>query len=101
MQRLADRLAAWLIYLALAGAAITYLVTRDLTATIAAVVVAGARGVAAGTPLAVLVMIARIARNQVPSSRTGAPEALSARHDRVRQDRNPHRRHPRRRRRPC
>lgn len=62
VQRLADRLAAWLIYLAIVGAAITYLLTRDLTSTIAVVVVAGACGVAAGTPLAVLAAIARIAR---------------------------------------
>ena len=61
-QRLADRLAAWLVYLALAGAAITYLITHDLTATIAVIVVAGACGIAAGTPLAVLAAIARIAR---------------------------------------
>ncbi|MGO2035148.1 MAG: heavy metal translocating P-type ATPase [Brevibacterium sp.] len=61
-QRLADRLAAWLVYLALIGAAITFLITRDLTATIAVVVVAGACGIAAGTPLAVLAAIARIAR---------------------------------------
>lgn len=63
VQRLADRLAAWLVYLALAGAALTYLFTRDITATIAVVVVAGACGVAAGTPLAVLAAIARIARS--------------------------------------
>ncbi|MFD4365858.1 heavy metal translocating P-type ATPase [Rhodococcus sp. NPDC058521] len=62
-QRLADRLAAWLVYLALVGAAVTYVVTHDLTATIAVVVVAGACGIAAGTPLAVLAAIARIARN--------------------------------------
>jgi heavy metal translocating P-type ATPase len=62
VQRLADRLAAWLVYLALAGAAATYLITRDLTATIAVVVVAGACGIAAGTPLAALAAIARIAR---------------------------------------
>ncbi|VEI03202.1 Zinc-transporting ATPase [Acidipropionibacterium jensenii] len=62
VQRLADRLAAWLVYLALIGAAITYLVTRDLTATISVIVVAGACGIAAGTPLAVLAAIARIAR---------------------------------------
>lgn len=62
VQRLADRLAAWLVYLALGGAAITYVVTGDLTSTIAVVVVAGACGVAAGTPLAVLAAIARIAR---------------------------------------
>ncbi|MDR1264121.1 MAG: cation-translocating P-type ATPase [Propionibacteriaceae bacterium] len=61
-QRLADRLAAWLVGLALVGAALTYLLTRDLTATIAVVVVAGACGIAAGTPLAVLAAIARIAR---------------------------------------
>ncbi|MFV0453113.1 MAG: heavy metal translocating P-type ATPase [Propioniciclava sp.] len=63
VQRLADKLAAWLVYLALGGAALTYLVTRDLTATISVVVVAGACGIAAGTPLAVLAAIARIARS--------------------------------------
>ncbi|MDO4259059.1 MAG: cation-translocating P-type ATPase [Actinomycetaceae bacterium] len=61
-QRLADRLAAWLVYFALVGAALTYIVTRDLPATISVVVVAGACGIAAGTPLAVLAAIARIAR---------------------------------------
>lgn len=63
VQRLADRLAAWLVYLALTGAVITYIVTGDITATISVVVVAGACGVAAGTPLAVLAAIARIARS--------------------------------------
>ena len=62
VQRLADRLAAWLVYLALGGALVTYLLTRDLTATISVIVVAGACGIAAGTPLAVLAAIARIAR---------------------------------------
>jgi len=61
-QRLADRLAAWLVYLALAAAAVTFLVTRDLPATISVVVVAGACGIAAGTPLAVLAAIGRAAR---------------------------------------
>ncbi|WP_081683741.1 heavy metal translocating P-type ATPase [Granulicoccus phenolivorans] len=63
VQRLADRLAAWLIYLAIIGAVITFVLTRDLTATIAVIVVAGACGIAAGTPLAALGAIARIARN--------------------------------------
>jgi len=63
VQRLADRLSAWLVYIALAGAALTYLVTRDLTATISVIVVAGACGIAAGTPLAVLAAIARVARS--------------------------------------
>ncbi|WP_129657496.1 heavy metal translocating P-type ATPase [Rothia halotolerans] len=63
VQRWADRLAAALVYLALIGAALTYVVTRDLTATISVVVVAGACGIAAGTPLAALASIARIARS--------------------------------------
>ncbi len=62
-QRLADRFAAWLIYLALAGALVTFVVTRDLHATISVVIVAGACGIAAGTPLAVLAAIARAARS--------------------------------------
>ncbi|MFT4109246.1 heavy metal translocating P-type ATPase [Propionicimonas sp.] len=63
VQRLADRLAGWLVYVALAGAALTWLFTRDATATISVVIVAGACGVAAGTPLAVLAAIARTARS--------------------------------------
>ena len=62
VQRLADRLAAYVVYFALAGAVVTLLVTRSLTATISVVVVAGACGIAAGTPLAVLAVIGRAAR---------------------------------------
>ncbi len=63
VQRLADRLAGYLVYLALAGAAVTYLLTRDTQATISVVIVAGACGIAAGTPLAVLAAIGRAARS--------------------------------------
>ncbi|AJQ90184.1 heavy metal translocating P-type ATPase [Propionibacterium freudenreichii] len=62
VQRMADRFAAWLVYLSIAGAIVTFLVTRDLSATISVIIVAGACGIAAGTPLAVLAAIARIAR---------------------------------------
>lgn len=62
VQRFADRIAGWLVYVALGGAALTWVFTRDLTATISVVIVAGACGVAAGTPLAVLAAIARTAR---------------------------------------
>ena len=62
VQRLADRLAARIVYLALAAALVTCLVTRDVRATISVIIVAGACGVAAGTPLAVLAAIARAAR---------------------------------------
>ena len=62
VQRLADRLAARIVYLALAAALVTFLFTRDVRATISVIIVAGACGVAAGTPLAVLAAIARAAR---------------------------------------
>ena len=62
VQRLADRLAARIVYLALAAALVTFLVTRDVRATISVIIVAGSCGVAAGTPLAVLAAIARAAR---------------------------------------
>lgn len=62
VQRLADRLAARIVYLALAAALVTYLATQDVRSTISVIIVAGACGVAAGTPLAVLAAIARAAR---------------------------------------
>lgn len=78
VQRLADRLATRLVYLALAAAAVTLLVTRDLTSTISVVIVAGACGVAAGTPLAVLAAIARVARSGAFVKDGTHLEALSA-----------------------
>ncbi len=62
VQRLADRLAAYLVYLALGAAALTFLLTHDMRSTIAVVIVAGACGIAAGTPLAILGSIGRAAR---------------------------------------
>ena len=62
VQRLADRLAGYLVYFALGAAALTFVVTRDVYATISVVIVAGACGVAAGTPLAILGGIGRAAR---------------------------------------
>jgi heavy metal translocating P-type ATPase len=65
VQRIADRLAAGLVYFALAAAVLTFLVTRNLTATIAVIIVAGACGVAAGTPLAILAGIGNAARRGI------------------------------------
>ena len=62
VQRLADRLAGYLVYFALGAAALTYLVTGDIVSTISVVIVAGACGIAAGTPLAILGGIGRCAR---------------------------------------
>jgi heavy metal translocating P-type ATPase len=62
VQRLADRLAGYLVYFALGAAMLTYLLTRDVRSTISVVIVAGACGIAAGTPLAILGAIGRAAR---------------------------------------
>lgn len=62
VQRLADRLAGYLVYFALGAAVLTYLITRDIRSTISVVIVAGACGIAAGTPLAILGAIGRSAR---------------------------------------
>jgi Cd2+/Zn2+-exporting ATPase/Cu+-exporting ATPase len=62
IQKLADRLAGWLVYFALASAVVTFALTGNLRSTIAVIIVAGACGIAAGTPLAVLGAIGRAAR---------------------------------------
>src|SRR3984957_17269287 len=62
VQRLADRMAGYLVYFALGAAVLTYLITRDIRSTISVVIVAGACGIAAGTPLAILGGIGRAAR---------------------------------------
>jgi Cd2+/Zn2+-exporting ATPase/Cu+-exporting ATPase len=62
VQRLADRMAGYLVYFALAAAVLTCLITHDIRSTISVVIVAGACGIAAGTPLAILGAIGRCAR---------------------------------------
>ena len=62
VQQLADRLAGYLVCFALAAAALTFLITRDVRSMISVVIVAGACGIAAGTPLAILGGIGRAAR---------------------------------------
>ena len=62
VQRLADRLAGYLVYFALGAAVITFILSRDIRSTISVVIVAGGCGIAAGTPLAILGAIGRAAR---------------------------------------
>jgi len=62
VQKLADRLAGYLVYFALGAALLTFVVTRDARSTISVVIVAGACGIAAGTPLAILGAIGRAAK---------------------------------------
>ena len=63
IQKLADRLASYLVYFALSAASITFFVTHNIRSTISVVIVAGACGIAAGTPLAILGAIGRAARH--------------------------------------
>lgn len=62
IQKTADRLAGYLVWFALGCAPLTLAVTHNLTSTISAIIVAGACGIAAGTPLAILGGIGRSAR---------------------------------------
>jgi heavy metal translocating P-type ATPase len=62
IQRTADRLAGYLVYFALGCAALTLVVTHNARSTISVIVVAGACGIAAGTPLAIFGAIGRAAR---------------------------------------
>src|ERR1700687_4451776 len=62
VQKTADQYAGYLVYFALACAVLTFTITRDARSTISVIIVAGACGIAAGTPLAVLGAIGRAAR---------------------------------------
>ena len=62
VQKLADQLAGYLVYFALACALATLIATHNARSTIAVIIVAGACGIAAGTPLALLGGLGRAAR---------------------------------------
>ena len=63
VQKTADRLAGYLVYFALTCAAFTFILTHNARSTISVVIVAGACGIAAGTPLAILGAIRRAANH--------------------------------------
>src|SRR5438128_2777917 len=65
IQKLSDKLATWLVEFTIAFAAITFIITRNLISTISVIVVAGACGVAAGTPLAIVAVMAGLAKKGV------------------------------------
>ena len=62
IQKTADKLAGYLVYFALGAALLTFLLTHNIRSTISVIIVAGACGIAAGTPLAVLGAIGRAAQ---------------------------------------
>ena len=61
IQKTADRLAGYLVYFALGAAVLTFFITHNVRSTISVIIVAGACGIAAGTPLAILGAIGRAA----------------------------------------
>jgi heavy metal translocating P-type ATPase len=61
IQKTADRLAGYLVYFAVGAAILTFIITHNVRSTISVVIVAGACGIAAGTPLAILGAIGRAA----------------------------------------
>ena len=63
IQKTADRLAGYLVYFALGAAILTFVITHNVRSTISVVIVAGACGIAAGTPLAILGAIGRAAHH--------------------------------------
>ncbi len=63
IQKTADRLAGYLVYFALSAAILTFIITHNVRSTISVVIVAGACGIAAGTPLAILGAIGRAAHH--------------------------------------
>src|SRR5208283_5776530 len=62
IQKTSDRLATWLVEFAIGFSVLTFLLTRNLTSTLSVIVVAGACGVAAGTPLAIVAIIGKAAK---------------------------------------
>ena len=65
IERIADKLATRLVEFAILFSVVTYVVTRNLTSTISVIVVAGACGVAAGTPLALVATIGKVSKRGV------------------------------------
>jgi len=78
IQKTADRLAGYLVYFALGAAVVTFIITHNVKSTISVVIVAGACGIAAGTPLAILGAIGRAARQGAIIKGGLYLEALSA-----------------------
>lgn len=65
IQKISDRLSAWLVEFAIMFSVVTFIVTRNLISTISVIVVAGACGVAAGTPLAIVATMSNAAKRGV------------------------------------
>ncbi len=88
IQKVADRYSGYLVYLALACALLTFVLTRNVRSTISVIIVAGACGIAAGTPLAVLGAIGAVGPSRRDYQGRALPgSALDSRYGGLRQDR--------------
>ncbi len=65
IEKTSDRLATWLVEFAIIFSVITFIVTRSFVSSISVIVVAGACGVAAGTPLAIVATMGNAAKRGV------------------------------------
>jgi Cd2+/Zn2+-exporting ATPase/Cu+-exporting ATPase len=65
IEKISDRLATWLVEFAILFAIFTFFVTSNVISTISVIVVTGACGVAAGTPLAMIATIGNAAKSGV------------------------------------
>jgi Cd2+/Zn2+-exporting ATPase/Cu+-exporting ATPase len=65
IQKISDKLATWLVEFTILFALVTFVITRNLISTISVIVVAGACGVAAGTPLAIVAAMGGLAKKGV------------------------------------
>lgn len=65
IQKISDRMATRLIQFAIGLSVVTYLVTQNLTSTLSVIIVAGACGLAVGTPIALLATTGKISKKGV------------------------------------
>ncbi|TBR08578.1 MAG: cation-translocating P-type ATPase [Candidatus Nitrosotenuis sp.] len=65
IQKISDRMATRLIQFAIGLSIITYLVTQNLTSTLSVIIVAGACGLAVGTPIALLATTGKLSKRGI------------------------------------
>ena len=65
IQKLSDKMATRLIQVAIGLSILTYLVTQNVVSTLSVIIVAGACGLAVGTPIALLATIGKISKRGI------------------------------------
>jgi P-type E1-E2 ATPase len=65
IQKLSDKMATRLIQFAIGLSVLTYIVTQDIVSTLSVIVVAGACGLAVGTPIALLATTGKLSKRGI------------------------------------